>query len=750
MRHRVEVGLDRGARHAFEGGLGAQHARRPVGLGVDAPEQPEQRLAQAGRQRRAHALFHQVQPVAAVAAEGLVAAVARQRHRDMLARELADAVGRDRRAVGIGLVVQARERVDQVEVVGLDDLDAVVRVVAVGHHLRELALVELRVVEADRAGVDGLGREAGHRRHHRAGVDAAGEEGAQRHLGDQAQLHRFAQPVHEFGAGILQAARVAEREVDVPVFLGFTDRLAAPDGEHVRRRQLLRLAEDRARLGHVAEGEVLFHRERVDVAFQAAVGQERLELGAEEQRAVVEQRVVQRLDAQPVPRHEQRLLVAVPQREGEHAAKALHAGFAPLLPGVDDDLGVALGVEAVAGGLQFGNQFLVVVDLAVEDHDHRAVLVEQRLLAGGDVDDAQPPVAEAQPGLDVQAAFVGAAVGLRVVHALEHGVPHRALAAGVELAGDAAHVVQLRLVVRSAQQPVVQALITRHHRRQAEHLLDPLPTAPAHRRGGGRIERQPDESRGHGLDVRGRNDLTRAAVDHQFGIAADPGGQHRQPAGHRFENGIRDALGQRRQRETIEPPHDIRHVGALAGQPGERAGAGGVQNRLRLGPQRAVADHHQAQALAQGRREFQRAHEGACQQGLRLHGLHAPDGADEPQRGVGERAAGQRCAAGRGRVEALGVHAVVDLRDAPRGHADALLQVAGEVGRERHVLVHERPVGAAHPLVAAAACRPGPRHRGHARRGCAPARRPAAPAPGIPAPRGCACGRWPGAVRGTA
>jgi hypothetical protein len=56
---------------------------------------------------------------------------------------------------------------------------------------------------------------------------------------------------------------------------------------------------------------------------------------------------------------------------------------------------------------------LVVVDLAVEDDDHRAVFVEQRLLAGGDVDDRQPPVAEADAGLDVQAALVRAAVVLR-------------------------------------------------------------------------------------------------------------------------------------------------------------------------------------------------------------------------------------------------------------------------------------------------------------------------------------------------
>ena len=60
-----------------------------------------------------------------------------------------------------------------------------------------------------------------------------------------------------------------------------------------------------------------------------------------------------------------------------------------------------------------GIEFLEVVDLAVEDDDDGAVLVEQRLLAGRDVDDRQAAVAEADARLEVQAALVRAAVQLR-------------------------------------------------------------------------------------------------------------------------------------------------------------------------------------------------------------------------------------------------------------------------------------------------------------------------------------------------
>ena len=87
---------------------------------------------------------------------------------------------------------QARQGVDQVEVVALDDLQPVVGVVAVGHHLGKGRLVELRVVKADGAGVHRRGGQAGHGGHHGAGIDPPGQERTQRHVGNQAQLHRFA------------------------------------------------------------------------------------------------------------------------------------------------------------------------------------------------------------------------------------------------------------------------------------------------------------------------------------------------------------------------------------------------------------------------------------------------------------------------------------------------------------------------------------------------------------------------------
>jgi hypothetical protein len=73
----------------------------------------------------------------------------------------------------------------------------------------------------------------------------------------------------------------------------------------------------------------------------------------------------------------------------------------------------------------------VVVDLAVVDELQRAVGARHGLRAVGEVDDAQPAVAEGDAravvgALDERAGAVGAAVGEHVAHARERRVVHRA------------------------------------------------------------------------------------------------------------------------------------------------------------------------------------------------------------------------------------------------------------------------------------------------------------------------------------
>jgi hypothetical protein len=110
---------------------------------------------------------------------------------------------------------------------------------------------------------------------------------------------------------------------------------------------------------------------------------------------------------------------------------------------VDDDFSVAASVEDMAEGLQFRNEFLVIVDFAVEDDADALVFVVEWLLAGGQVDDGEPTMAEPDAGFEMQAAFIGTAMELRFVHAMEHRTINVAFASSVKDAGYSAHGVLL-------------------------------------------------------------------------------------------------------------------------------------------------------------------------------------------------------------------------------------------------------------------------------------------------------------------
>ena len=88
--------------------------------------------------------------VVVVAAEELVAALARERDLDVPARELGDEVGRNRGRVREGLVERGRQSGEELDGVRPEHELVVVGAVALGDQAREAALVEAALVEADR------------------------------------------------------------------------------------------------------------------------------------------------------------------------------------------------------------------------------------------------------------------------------------------------------------------------------------------------------------------------------------------------------------------------------------------------------------------------------------------------------------------------------------------------------------------------------------------------------------------------
>ena len=204
-------------------------------------------------------------------------------------------------------------------------------------------------------------------------------------------------------------------------------------------RQLPDRFEDRARARDVLQRQVRVDRFRAPVARHVGVLEQRLDLRSERD-AVPCRAVVERLDAQSIADEQQAAVRLVPEREREHAAESIDGRVAPLLVCVHDDFGVCVRAEAMAARHEIRAHVGEVVDLAVEDHPDRAVLVGDRLVAGREVDDAQAAEAEADARPRVEAVGIGAAVRDDRGHRRQRVPIDGTIGVEVELSGDSAHV----------------------------------------------------------------------------------------------------------------------------------------------------------------------------------------------------------------------------------------------------------------------------------------------------------------------
>src|SRR5690606_29398702 len=145
-------------------------------------------------------------------------------------------------------------------------------------------------------------------------------------------------------------------------------------------------------VGDVTEAEIVLHRRWIDRSIKSRMFLQRLEFRAKNNLTTSEYCIVERLDAEPVPRQEQRFGTTVPQRECEHSVETIEAALAPLLPGMHDYLGIASGAEYVTLSYEFLGKLPEIVDLTVVRYDDGFIFVIERLLAALEVDDRQAPV----------------------------------------------------------------------------------------------------------------------------------------------------------------------------------------------------------------------------------------------------------------------------------------------------------------------------------------------------------------------
>ena len=212
--------------------------------------------------------------------------------------------------------------------------------------------------------------------------------------------------------GVARRRRQGLRLVAVPA-------LDAPstllEHRHRARRELVHAFVERQRRRRVAVAQEQVEGGRVERRALRQRGQHRAQLGAEDDRAVVDA-VVDELDAGRIARQHEAARAFVPDRQAEHAVQVVEHRAAPLLVAVDDDLGVGARAELVAQPFEFAPQLGEVVDLAVEHDPHRLLHVGHRLVAAGQVDDRQAAKAQAERARVVEALVVGPAVGDRLRH----------------------------------------------------------------------------------------------------------------------------------------------------------------------------------------------------------------------------------------------------------------------------------------------------------------------------------------------
>src|SRR3989442_14711361 len=102
-------------------------------------------------------------------------------------------------------------------------------------------------------------------------------------------------------------------------------------------------------------------------------------------------------------------------------------------------LHIPLSAQLMAARGEVPPELAVVVDLAVKDDHHRAVFVEDGLLAASEVDNAQPPHTQPDTARDMDPLIVGTTGLKRGAHFAYGGGADRPTRIAMGASGDAAH-----------------------------------------------------------------------------------------------------------------------------------------------------------------------------------------------------------------------------------------------------------------------------------------------------------------------
>ena len=255
------------------------------------------------------------------------------------------------------------------------------RRVALGDGARVRALVVALVREADGERPHRLGRGLRHQRDDDRRVDPAREQRAERHVGDEPLAHGGASPPRARARATASSRELRPLELRLPVALDRSR--ASPSATSTRRRA--RAAGRRA--GRCAcrgrTGARGTRRARRGPARGAGPAAASSAFSSEANASVPSARRVQTSGFLPSRSRAStsRPRARVPERDREHPLEPLDEARAVLLVQVRDHRRVAAAAHVVARSPRARAQLGEVVELAVEDRDHVAALVRDRLVA---------------------------------------------------------------------------------------------------------------------------------------------------------------------------------------------------------------------------------------------------------------------------------------------------------------------------------------------------------------------------------
>ena len=184
-------------------------------------------------------------------------------------------------------------------------------------------------------------------------------------------------------------------------------------------RQTRDTGEHGARADQAGQREHLIEAGEIDTALDARMGEDCLDLGSKNE-AFPDDGIEQRRDAELVAGCEQALAGLVEQDKCELAVHLVEEAVAVLFIKMDQDFDVCAGTEAVALADQVFAKRAIIENLAVTDEKQAVVLVGQWLVAGQQINNAQPTEAEPDTVLDKPAAIVGPAMRQHLRHGVDN------------------------------------------------------------------------------------------------------------------------------------------------------------------------------------------------------------------------------------------------------------------------------------------------------------------------------------------